>query len=403
MRAPFVVALALTALAILSCSPSTDGTAPSPTAATPTLSPTSTPALSASPSAAASVTQTAAAPSRTGQPLAVLLLHDPAAPTSTRYGAGLFRADGTLVARISATKPSGPGFHLPLVSASRRFVYVLDGDTQVRSLAADGAERDVTRVPGSAMDRVVIAAKPDDSRLAVSLVHFVPPPPTCQLSCAPVAESYRLYVEDLASGKRSEILPATASAGGLTVVYPVGWSGERLITAVGPATVQNAGQTNPYFATEYHVADAASGARLATIAADCDRVTGPVVTAGTACMSRAGAVERRGWDGTRQSLGAIDRDAIPAVLSPDGSRAATAGAGTDDRISLVTAAGPARTDAHGSPIGWLDDSTFIYVTSSSGVASFEIGGRQTRMLSGSDMIERMPFGTYFATVPVTLQ
>ncbi|MDQ6714051.1 MAG: hypothetical protein M3Z28_12820 [Candidatus Dormibacteraeota bacterium] len=208
------------------------------------------------------------------------------------------------------------------------------------------------------------AISPDDRRIAVSVIEY------SDSFQAPV--KLRMYVEDLVGGGNHVDLFSSTSV----TEWPIGWHAGRLLIAVGPPIGWSG--PNVYGATSYHLVDATSGNRVATL--DC--VDGLVVAAGTACyrFDRLPAqlgVQR--WDGQKSWFAGLNLGQPPEksridvtvfggpTLSPDGSRIAAAvynAQGSPDinttPVVLFTNGGEAPTAITGVVMGWLD-STHIVV------------------------------------------
>jgi hypothetical protein len=169
--------------------------------------------------------------------------------------------DGLVGARTSVAPPSlqtcvaGLNAWLaPPVSATNDKVFYRDGDTKIRFLTPVGQTGDATTVPGSATTVSFFSVSPDDQRIAVLVEDF----------SGATKINLRLYVENLiGGGNHLDIYSATTSKGlGATTLWPMGWHQGELVLA------QMKGCTNdPTFLTpsEWHMANASTGARLVTI------------------------------------------------------------------------------------------------------------------------------------------
>ena len=222
-----------------------------------------------------------AQPAYSGLAYGILVSQTPAADGT--YSIAMVNAAGHVVARaayhprealnVSATVPDGTPMFTPApIRTSNSRLYYLDGDNDVHSLAPDGTTGIATRLPGDTHVRSTFAVSPDDRRIAVSVLDYSKSPP-----------SLRLYVEDLGSGTNHvEIFSSTR-----LFVWPVGWHSCQLVVGVGekPIAGDLSDPFNPYGATSYHVVDAATGNRLATIGDASCKPTGPLDPAGTACAS----------------------------------------------------------------------------------------------------------------------
>lgn len=261
-------------------------------------------------------------------------------------------------------------YSLPETSISRTRVYFLDGETEVKSLGADGIATSLKKIDAPPNSQVVFAVSPDDRKMAVSII-------TLATSLNPEGSfSEQMYVEDLAStANRIELYSSHTLA-----EWPVAWHAGDLIVATG---TMEPTFDNPYGATGYHVVDPATGRRLASL--DC--AFGLLEAAGTACASGwcavfegpcdSGTLGVQAWDGTKTAFSLpsgppphIVRNGLVMHLSPDGSRVAVevvtdplTGAGNTMLFQNGAASLIARdTD----PQGWLDN-THLVVVSGGGV------------------------------------
>ena len=246
-------------------------------------------------------------------------------PRSTGYDLSLASASGRTVAHTHAatrayihaaaqvSAPAAPD--LPEVSVANGRAYYLDGDQQVRYLAPDGSSGNVTRVPGSSTSHAGFAISPDGSRIAVSVI-------TYQGSSATMT----LYVEDVAGGNRLNLFQSSSGYG-----WPIAWHSGDLVLALGPLFSQQELWDNPYFAANFHVVDAATADRKATIGgpdfiSSCE-VSGLLSPTGTACYHRTatsgmgGVFLLLGWDGTGMVSPAISsQNGGTASINPDQSQ-----------------------------------------------------------------------------------
>ena len=249
--------------------------------------------------------------------------------------------------------------NLPEVSASSTRVYYLDGETQIRSLAPDGAQHDVTNVDAPANSQVIFAVSPDDSRIALAAI---------TLATTNQAASFHevMYVEDTGTAAhRVDIYSSTTQA-----EWPVAWHRGKLVVGVGPSDIGSL--DSPYGAIGYHVVDPNTGLRSSAL--DCAQ--GLLSPAGSACVSGfcsggtacgTGSVGRQGYDAAK-TVFALPGPPPPiqtgfanaAVLSPDGTRIAADGVPTDPSQvwgdTYLISDGSASVLTHvGGPLGWIDD------------------------------------------------
>lgn len=272
-------------------------------------------------------------------------------PYTGRSTVSLVAENGHIAASLTVSDRS-PGLpscyswvytSLPCVSTSNDRVYVLDGDSTLRFMAADGSTGTAGRLPGTATAAVGFAVSPNDERIAISLFDFSVKP-----------EKMRLYVSDLTGGNRKDLAVSSSD-----YVYPVGWHSGNIVVAVGPPTdytVQPLGNAH-----QFDLVDASSGARLAQLGtASCQPFGVLLSSHGTSCISSAGDLEALGWDGSAvRYAGNLAGQGGASALSPDGARIAkgnldivdspaTGGNVTHLNVPLVAAAG-----------GWLDDQHLV--------------------------------------------
>ena len=141
---------------------------------------------------------------------------------------------------------------------------------------------DVTTVPGGPTTISFFSVSPDDQRIAVLVEDFS--------SASSIGQ--RLYVEDLhGGGHHTDIYTATTPKAG-TTLWPMGWHQGALVLAVLPAcTFEPAGLTP----LEWHVANASSATRMATIkATNCILSYWPSA-AGVGCTDTNGVTTLYDW------------------------------------------------------------------------------------------------------------
>ncbi len=206
----------------------------------------------------------------------------------------LIKADASVAASVSVASPStqycSPQHDSllapPPVSASNDEVYFRDGDTKIRMVVPPGSAADVTTVPGGPNVISFFSVSPDDQRIAV-LVEDV---------SSGTAISERLYVEDLRGGGNHTDIYTTQVPKDKrgTTLWPLGWHQGALILALVQACTFEAGGLSPI---EWHVSNATTAARLATIRANnCTLSTWPSA-AGVACEQAQGATTTYDWTG----------------------------------------------------------------------------------------------------------
>jgi hypothetical protein len=191
-------------------------------------------------------------------------------PVALAASYGLLLVNGTLemitpegvvgpTASVAATsvKTCAAGLNAwlePPVSATSDKVFYRDGDTKIRFLTPAGQTGDATTVPGSATAVSFFSVSPDDQRIAVLVEDF----------SGATKINLRIYVENLVGGgNHLDIYSATTSKGpGATTLWPMGWHQGELVLAQMKACTNDPTDLTP---SEWHVANASTGARLVTI------------------------------------------------------------------------------------------------------------------------------------------
>jgi hypothetical protein len=319
------------------------------------------------------VSSPAVSPSQT-QPAATNGVLMTTSTSAAEYHLAVLSAQGRVLRSTSAKIPTAAG-HLPRFSVAGADVFYLDGDTDLRVLKADGSSTLVRHVPGSKTDRTVFSVSPDKHRVAYVVIHIQTDGtngcnyPQIADNCA-ITITVRLRVGNLDGTGDHEIFSGSTSE------YPVGWQNGALLIAVGPAIIQNNGELNPYFASEYRRVSSTDGTRLSSTAQACPEpgssLTGPYTQAGTACV-RGSVVQRVDWQGSLTALGDVaPANSAAAALSPGGSRAAAAGFGTGGLkpdLLMVSAGKVTKTGVAGFPAGWFSESQLLYATQPLGATS----------------------------------
>jgi hypothetical protein len=278
-------------------------------------------------------------------------------PQSTGYELSLVAADGRIVAHThaatrafihaaaSVSAPAAPD--LPEVSVANGRVYFLDGDEQVRYLTPGGSSGMVTKVPGSASAHAGFAISPDGTRIAVSV-----------LSYQGNSASMNLYVEDVDGGNHHDLFQSSSE-----YAWPVAWHSGALVLALGPLFSQQGLWDNPYFASNFHVVDAATANRIATIGgpdymSSCE-VSGLLVPTGTACYHRTassgmgGVFLLLGWDGTGLVSPAIgSENGGTAALNPEETQTAALLDASRPALVVFSAGNKIAIDLSGSVDSW---------------------------------------------------
>lgn len=314
----------------------------------------SSPSASHSPRASASPSSTASPSSPTGGPL------------TGAYGlllsAGtlqLIKTDGSVaagvpVAAASTQSCSGQQDRLvapPPVSASNDEVYFRDGDTRIRMVVPPGSAADVTSVPGGPNIISFFSVSPDDQQIAVF---------TENVSSGTGIDE-RLYVEDLRGGGHHVDIYTTQvpkdERG--TTLWPMGWHGGALVLAVFRACTSEASGLQP---REWHVSNAVSGARVATISgANCVLSTWPSA-GGVGCMDPQGVTTLYSWAGKVVSVTGpgIQGAGSTTGLSPAGqsiffSTGTSLGQSTPTTRIVQLGPGPYTTVQGHAACGWIDE------------------------------------------------
>ncbi len=200
---------------------------------------------------------------------------------------------GTVAAQATVAAPSvhtcsqGTGTVLqPPVSATSDKVFFRDGNTDIRYLTPDGQTGNATKVPGGASKVSFFSVSPDDQRIAV-LVEDFSPATTIGLN---------LYVEDLNGGGNHSVI-YTNSAPKLkngNTLWLMGWhQGELVLAVYPPCTFEPQGITP----TEWHVSNAVTAVRIATIRATNCILSAFPSPAGVGCINPQGVTTLYDWTG----------------------------------------------------------------------------------------------------------
>jgi hypothetical protein len=264
---------------------------------------------------------------------------------------------GTITARAAVAAPSvhtcgqGTGAVLqPPVSATADRVYFRDGNTKIRYLTPNGHTGNVTTVPGGPSKVSFFSVSPDDQRIAV-LVEDLSPASTISLT---------LYVEDL-SGHTHHSVIYTSSAPKLkngNTLWPMGWHQGELVLAVWPpCTFEPAG----LYPTEWHVANATTAVRVATIGKNqCIPSYWPS-QAGVACLDLATHQALvYDWAGKIKSVAPTQASDFQSGLSPSGASifyTPSAGIGAPSPATRIVSLGTGPTSGisgHSACL-WIDE------------------------------------------------
>ena len=271
----------------------------------------------------------------------------------------LIKTDGSIAATAPVAGPSARYCSTqqdalngaPPVSASNDQVYFRDGDTKVRMLVPPSGAVDVTAVPGGSNTVSFFSVSPDNQRIAV-LVEDLSGTSSIGL---------RLYVEDLiGGGHHADIYTSSTPKGKTgTTLWPMGWHQGSLVLAVVPACLFEAVGLAP---TEWHLSDATTGARLATIrGTNCILSTWPSA-AGVGCMDPQGVTTLFDWAGKVVSVTGpgIQGAGSTTGLSPTGhsiffSTGITLGGSTPTTRIVQLGPGPYSTLQDHAACGWIDE------------------------------------------------
>ena len=251
------------------------------------------------------------------------------------YTVSLVGLDGRVAATATGAKRTiGTLVQMPNISASDSRVYYLDGNSKVMFLRPDGTTGLATNIPLPSNSAAVFAVSPDDLRIAVAVITF------------PFPATTRIYVENLAGGGNHFDLFSSSTV----IEWPVGWHQGHLVIGVGiNVPPQNAYEGFAYAFRGYHVADPATGTRIATVCDGYD-ASGPPVPAGTVCVNYPN-YEVSDWSGATRPAPS-DGGCGGGALSPDGALIAVCG---PTGVTLVARDGTTVTTPYGATdLGWMD-------------------------------------------------
>jgi hypothetical protein len=321
------------------------------------------------PSASAARTS-AATPTPTPAPAA-----DPAVAmldwnaNGTSYTLSLVSASAKVLASAHATWTRGAkcgampaGIIAPLpVSTSNRRAYYLDGGA-IKWLQEDGKTGLAFQgLSVNALKAYGFAVAPDDSVFALNTIDYSTMPISQRITITKVG----------ASSLGTEIYSATSPANASTsAVWPFGWHNGDLVLAYRPGTCTQGGGPGIGDARSYHVVNAQTADRKATIGSDAGAgcgLVGAAVPAGIACGNYQGMVDQPqtqvlGWDG--QPVATFGAWFLPGGLAPHGGGyLGNSVSGNHTPLILVRAAGNQVTvpvgDCFACPVMWIDDAHFI--------------------------------------------
>lgn len=244
-------------------------------------------------------------------------------------------------------------------------------------------------LPSGHLSRAAFAVSPDNQRIAVTVVDY----PSVSTGSAHM----RLYVEDLSGATHHvDLFDSTT-----VLEWPIGWHGGKLIIGVGGGPYgQNPCDICAYRAYEYHVADTATGNRLATI---CAGPSGGVsfglpTPAGIECEVHYGDSYHQSlvesWDGRSRTIPS-DVCGVGGPLSPDGQQIATillpqqpdGGCGGGESIILIDPSGKrAPTAVQGTAQGWIDPTHVVFPTPQGKQSIFDTASGAVRPTDASGMM-----------------
>lgn len=270
----------------------------------------------------------------------------------------------------------------PPVSASNDEVYFRDGDNKIRQVVPPRSAVDVTTVPGGPNVISFFSVSPDDQQIAV-LVEDVS-------SGTEISE--RLYVEDLHGGGHhvdiySTHVPKDKRG---TTLFPMGWHQGRLVLAVWAACTFESGLTP----NEWHVVDASTGIRQATIGSpSCFPGVWPS-PAGAACVDSSATGHVRVFDWEGKLTATLVTNVGATELSPSGRLLAQGfvARGPDNPPPMTIMLGVDGSGVVTSPghLGclWMDDS---HVLAQDAVIAYP-SGAVTALAQGGACAGRFPGG-----------
>jgi hypothetical protein len=332
------IAILIAAVAVISC-----GGSPLTSTTSPIANPSPTAFPTASPSA---VTNPASIPKLSG---VYGLLYSGWGSRGTLH---LVKVDATLAAsvpmaldRVLCSTSTNTVNSLPPVSASDSHVYFREGGT-IRMIVPPSSKVDVTTVPNSSSVISFFSVRPDDQSIAVVVVD----------ASSPTTVTTRLYVEDLVGGgHHADIYSASAAKGqNPLTLWPMGWHQGNLVLAVVPACTSGLAE-GP---TEWHVSNAATAMRVATIkGSGCVISTWPS-PAGVACAQTTGVTTLYDWGAKAVGVTGpgVQFSGSYTTLSPAGQSIffTSVGQGSGTRI-VQLGPGPYATVQDHAACVWIDE------------------------------------------------
>jgi hypothetical protein len=271
----------------------------------------------------------------------------------------LIKPDGSIAAAAPVAGPSARYCSTqqdalngqPPVSATNDQVYFRDGDTKIRMVVPPAGAVDVTTVPGGSTQVSFFSVSPDDQRIAVLVEDL----------SGSTSIGLRLYVEDLiGGGHHAEIYSSTTPKGKTgTTLWPMGWHQGALLLAVVPACTFEAVGLQP---TEWHVSNATTGTRVATIRGTNCVLSAWPSAAGVGCMDPQGVTTLYDWAGKVVSVTGpgISGAGSTTGLSPAGqsiffSTGTSLGQSVPSTRIVQLGPGPYATLQGHAACGWIDE------------------------------------------------
>ena len=299
-------------------------------------------------------------PSPSSSPRASAATSEPP-PIAGVYGLILFAGTLQLIKHGGSIAATAPGLDHPraMLNPARRAqrpapvaqprrVYFRDGDTKIRMLVPPAGAVDVTTVPGGSGTVSFFSVSRTTSGSQSWSRTFLDD-----------VDGLRGCRDLLGGGHHADIYTATTQKGKSGTTCGEGWHQGALVLAVVPACTFEAVGLQP---TEWHVSDAVTGSRLATIrGTNCVLSTWPSA-AGVGCMDPQGLTTLFDWAGKVVSVTGpgIQGAGSTTVLSPAGqsiffSTGISLGQSTPTTRIIQLGPGPYATLQGHAACGWIDE------------------------------------------------
>ena len=318
----------------------------------------------------------------------------------TGYTVRLVAASGKVLASAHAAWPYGGKcgpveagiISPPPVSTSDSRAYYLDAGG-IKWLKEDGST-------GTAFASLAplsnvafsFAVSPDDSEFVLNAIDYSATPLSQDLTVTPVGASH------LGTSIYSARSPSTTPS---SAVWPVGWHGADLVLAYHRSTCTQGGGPGLGEPTAYHIVDAATAVRKATVGTDSGEGCGLVgfpTAAGIPCAHYLGGTTQiLSWTG---SVGAVFGASFPGAISPSGAAyVGTVQSGGGYAMTLIHAEGSASAlSSDTGAVMWIDDDHFLIGAFAGPGASqlsqdrvFDAASRQSVTVSArGDPVARIP-------------